>query len=151
MMTMNNRESITIEHLVIRLAQILAFVPVVNVLLGTPYILGVGMQDPQLVGLIQTWFYFIVSLPITIGFGIFKSKGALIYGIVWNFIFLTTTLRFSFDSCPISGFVHPLYFFSEDAVRYLFLSIYVVSIIVYFISFKVLSKTNTSTEAVQVP
>ena len=149
-MKMNNRESVTFELLVIRLAQILAFVPVVNLLLAAPYF---SMQDFHLItGMLHSWFYFIISLPITIGFGIFKSKETLIYGIIWNLIFLVKILGCSFGLNPIPmQYILPLYFFSSDAVRYFFLSIYVVSIIIYFVSLLILSKTDISTNTAQVP
>ena len=135
------KETMTIELLIIRPARILAFVPTANVLLATPYFFWIGMGDPQIVGLIQTWFYFVASAPTTIGFGIFKSRAALIYGIFWNCIFLAKILGCSFGMNPIPmQFVHPLYCFSSNTVRHTFLSVYVISIIIYFISLDVLCR-----------
>ncbi len=122
-------------------ARVISFVPLVNVLLATPYFLWIGAGDPQIVGMIQTWFYFLVSIPIMIGFGGFQSRGILTYGIIWNILFLIKILGFSYGLNPIpTQYIHPLYCFSSEAVRMFFLTTYITTIILYSISLLILKK-----------
>lgn len=93
----------------------------------------VDLGDQHYIFFIGSWFYVFLSFPYVIGFGVFKSRLALAYGIVINLLFLLHAAFWALEMLVIKEPITPAHYcpslfgLRANVLRYVYVAFYLLT------------------------